>query len=124
MRGEWTIWFGLMSRNPNFYAGRAWGSALGCWTWGAAILLMSGVYAIAADRATLIVAKSSCPAATRAANPKEYPPNFAATVAQQINAPWRESYGAFLDRRIEESAAPVLTAFTGLRRMKGAANID
>jgi hypothetical protein len=38
----------------------------------------------------------------------------------QCGLPWRETYGAFLDRRIEENAAPVSTAFVGLRRIKGA----
>ncbi len=32
--------------------------------------------------------------------------------------PWRESYGAFVDRRIEENATPVPTAFIGLQRIK------
>ena len=38
----------------------------------------------------------------------------------QCGLPWRESYGAFIDRRIEENAAQVPTAFVGLKRMKAA----
>jgi hypothetical protein len=32
--------------------------------------------------------------------------------------PWRESYGAFLDRRIEENAARTPNKFIGLHRLK------
>lgn len=32
--------------------------------------------------------------------------------------PWRESYGAFLDRRIEENAARTPNRFIGLHRLK------
>ncbi len=37
----------------------------------------------------------------------------------QCGLPWRESYSAFIDRRIEENATPVPTAFIGLQRIKG-----
>lgn len=33
--------------------------------------------------------------------------------------PWKESYGAFIDRRIEENAARVPNKFIGLKRLKG-----
>jgi hypothetical protein len=36
----------------------------------------------------------------------------------QCGLPWRESYGAFIDRRIEENANPVPTVFVGLKRLK------
>ncbi|MGO8779100.1 MAG: hypothetical protein ACLQKK_09330 [Rhodomicrobium sp.] len=37
----------------------------------------------------------------------------------QCGLPWNESYGAFLDRRIEENAARVPNKFIGLKRLKG-----
>ncbi len=33
--------------------------------------------------------------------------------------PWKESYGAFIDRRIEDHAARAPSKFIGLNRMKG-----
>lgn len=42
----------------------------------------------------------------------------------QCGLPWRESFGAFLDRRIEESAAPAVTTFIGLKRVKGKGYIN
>ena len=37
----------------------------------------------------------------------------------QCGLPWKESYGAFIDRRIEETAARTQHKFIGLNRMKG-----
>jgi len=37
----------------------------------------------------------------------------------QCGLPWKESYGAFIDRRIEENAARVPNKFLGLKRLKG-----
>jgi hypothetical protein len=33
--------------------------------------------------------------------------------------PWRESYGDFIDRRIEENAARAPSKFIGLKRLRG-----
>jgi hypothetical protein len=126
MRGERIIWFGLISRNRYFYANRAWGRRLGRWTWGAAILVMSGVNAFSADRAHLDRCQDQLSACYESCKSKGVSPKLCSNscTTDQCGLPRRESYGAFLDRRIEESAAPVSTSFTGLRRMKGEANSD
>ena len=37
----------------------------------------------------------------------------------QCGLPWRESYGDFIDRRIEENAARAPSKFIGLKRLRG-----
>jgi hypothetical protein len=104
MRSERIIWFGLISRSRYFYAARAWGRRLGCLTWGAAILLTLGVNAFAADRAHLDRCEEQLSACYETCKSKGVSPKLCSNscTTDQCGLPRRESYGAFLDRRIEE----------------------
>jgi hypothetical protein len=88
----------------------------------AGIGLAMGAHAWAADRAQLDRCQTQLAACYETCKSEGVAPKTCSErcTTDQCGLPWRETYGAFLDRRIEESAAPVPTGFVGLRRIKGA----
>jgi len=89
--------------------------------WIAAIAITMGAQALAADRAHLDQCQAQLATCYETCKSQGVAPNSCSDrcTTDQCGLPWREAYGAFLDRRIEESAAPVSTEFVGLRRIKG-----
>jgi hypothetical protein len=89
--------------------------------WIAGVALSMGTQALAADRALLDRCQVQLSACYETCKTQGVAPKICdgKCTTDQCGLPWREAYGAFLDRRIEETAAPVTTAFTGLRRIKG-----
>jgi hypothetical protein len=90
--------------------------------WIAGIGLIMGTQAWATDRAQLDRCQAQLAACYETCKSQGVAPKTCSErcTTDQCGLPWREPYGAFLDRRIEENAAPVSTAFVGLRRIKGA----
>jgi hypothetical protein len=80
-----------------------------------------GAQAWAVDRAHLDQCQAQLAACYETCKSEGMPPKNCSDrcTTDQCGLPWREGYGAFLDRRIEENAAPVSTAFIGLKRLKG-----
>jgi hypothetical protein len=90
--------------------------------WTAGLGLAMGAQAWAADRAELDRCQAQLTACYETCKSQGVAPKTCSDrcTTDQCGLPWREPYGAFLDRRIEETAAPVSTSFVGLRRIKGA----
>jgi hypothetical protein len=89
--------------------------------WIAGIALTIGAQAWATDRAHLDRCQTQLAACYETCKSQGEAPKICSNkcTTDQCGLPWREAYGAFLDRRIEETAAPVSTTFVGLRRIKG-----
>jgi hypothetical protein len=89
--------------------------------WVAGIALTMGAQAWAADRAHLDRCQAQLAGCYETCKSQGEAPKICSDkcTTDQCGLPWREGYGAFLDRRIEEAAAPVSTTFVGLRRIKG-----
>jgi hypothetical protein len=89
----------------------------------AGLAIVMGAQAWATDRAQLDRCQTQLAACYETCKSQGVAPKLCSErcTTDQCGLPWREAYGAFLDRRIEESAAPVSTTFVGLRRMKGEA---
>jgi hypothetical protein len=90
-----------------------------CWIAGMGLFVWAKAFA--ADRAQLDRCQTQLSACYETCKSEGVASNIcdARCTTDQCGLPWREAYGAFLDRRIEETAAPVTTTFTGLRRIKG-----
>jgi hypothetical protein len=82
------------------------------------ILLMIGTPASAVDRARLDRCEAQLGACYESCKARASPKacNEKCTTGQ-CGLPWKESYGAFIDRRIEETAARTRYKFIGLNRM-------
>jgi hypothetical protein len=102
-------------------ASRIRGGIPGHVRWIAAIGLTMGAQAWATDRVQLDRCQTQLAACYETCKSQGVAPKICSErcTTDQCGLPWREAYGAFLDRRIEENAAPVSTAFVGLKRIKG-----
>jgi hypothetical protein len=89
--------------------------------WIVGIILVMGTQAWSVDRAHLDRCQTQLTACYETCKSQGVAPKICSDrcTTDQCGLPWREAYGAFLDRRIEENAAPVSTTFVGLRRIKG-----
>jgi hypothetical protein len=86
-----------------------------------AIVFMAGAPAFAIDRARLDRCQAQLGACydqckSRGTDPKVCNQKCS---TGRCGLYWDESYGAFLDRRIEENAAGTQNGFVGLKRLKG-----
>lgn len=87
--------------------------------WIAAIMIM-GTSAFAIDSARLDKCQIQLGACYDACKSRGTAPRLCdmGCTTDQCGLPWRESYGAFIDRRIEENAATTPHKFIGLKRQK------
>lgn len=89
--------------------------------WWIAVLLAIGMPALAIDGARLERCHTQLTACYEECKDRGIAAkkcNWQCTT-NQCGLPWKESYGAFVDRRIEENAARVPNKFIGLKRLKG-----
>jgi hypothetical protein len=114
---------GPKARNQVRHTSRKYVGLTRCTLSIAGLALLMGAQAWATDRALLDRCQTQLAACYETCKSQGAAPKLCSNkcTTDQCGLPWREGYGAFLDRRIEESAAPVTTAFVGLQRIKGRA---
>jgi hypothetical protein len=85
-----------------------------------AIILFIGTPALAIDRSSLDGCQARLGACYDACKAHGTAPKICnhECSTRRCGLPWNESYGAFLDRRIEENAARTRNRFIGLKRLK------
>jgi hypothetical protein len=95
------------------------------WAVSGAVLLMA-TPASAVDRAHLDRCQAQLTACYEACKAKGTDARTCdrGCTTDQCGLPWRESYGAYIDRRIEETAAQVPNTFVGLKKTKEGAHRD
>jgi hypothetical protein len=86
-----------------------------------AIIVMAGTPALAINHARLDRCQARLEACYDACKSRGTTPKLCnqKCTTRLCGLPWKESYGSFLDRRIEESAARTRNGFIGLKRLKG-----
>jgi hypothetical protein len=86
-----------------------------------AIILVTGTPLLAIDRARLDECQSQLGVCYDRCKTRGNDPKFCNRKCStgRCGLPWNESYGSFLDRRIEENGARTRNKFIGLKRLKG-----
>jgi hypothetical protein len=85
-----------------------------------AIVVMVGTPAMAIDRARLDRCQAQLGACYDVCKSRGTTPKLCnrKCTTRLCGLPWQESFGSFLDRRIEENAARTWSEFTGLKRLR------